>query len=454
MHFKSTHELSLDIRSKRISPVEVTEHMLTRIVQIDADSHSYQEVVGERARKQAKVAEKQIMAGQWRGPLHGVPLGIKDIFYTNFANTRAGTAVHKDFRPTFNATVVDRLELHGAITLGKLTTTEQAFASHHPSAKTSVNPWGAEYFCGSSSGATANGLAFGTLGSDTGGSIRVPCAANGITGLKPTWGRVSRYGAFALAETLDHVGPMTRSAVDAAIMLSAMAGQDPKAPTFLRAAVPDYLSECSPGIQGVRVGLPHSYATEDVHPDVVKAWQATALTFVILGAETKAFTFPQWDEAVASWPTLCSVEAAWAHRMHHPSRKDEYGAALSGFIEQGQRADPLEFAGANIHRQAFKGAVKAIFDEIDLYLIPVFSSQLLKQDEWEKNAEAEFSTCLRFTIPTDLTGEPTITFPVGFDSNSMPIAMQLCGPALSEAMLLKVAFAFQRITDWHLRSPI
>lgn len=458
MHFKSIVELAANIKAKDISPVEVTEHMLNRIESVDSSSHSYLSVVADRAMGQARKAEKEITAGQWRGPLHGVPLGIKDIIYTDFAKTTAGTAIHKDFQPSFNATVVDRLENNGAITLGKLVTTEQAFSAHHPSVTIPVNPWGEGYFCGcSSSGsgvATANGLAFGTLGSDTGGSIRIPSAANGITGLKPTWGRVSRYGVFALGDTLDHIGPMTRSAVDAAIMLDAIAGQDPKDPTALRGVVPDYLAECTKGIQGLRIGLPWAYATEGVDADVVNAWKATAASLELLGAETKTIEYPEWSKAVASWPVLCSAETAWAHREYHPSRKSEYGSVLSDFIEMGQKLSAVELAGANIARLEFTGSVRAVFDEVDLFLIPVFPTRLLKQAEWEAMAGEDFSSYLRYTMPADLTGGPTITFPVGFDSNGMPIAMQLCGNNLSEATLLRAAAAFQRVTDWHLRRPV
>lgn len=457
MHFRSILDLSKDIKSKKLSPVELTRYMLERIEVKDPDIRSFLAVTADRAAEQALKAEREIMSGLWRGPLHGIPLAIKDIIYTSFANTTAGTGIHKDFRPSFNATVVDRLENHGAVTLGKLATTEQAFSEHHPLVPIPLNPWNPGYFVGASSSgsgaATAAGLAFGTLGSDTGGSIRLPCAANGITGLKPTWGRVSRHGAFALADSLDHIGPMTRSAADAAIMMNAMAGQDPKDPTCLREPVPDYLAECFKGIQGLRVGMPWDYATTGVDAEVVQTWKAAAEVLELLGAELRSITFPDWEEAVGYWPTLCAAETAWAHRDFHPSRKSEYGTVLSEFIEKGQRTSAVELAGANISRLEFNGRYRALFDEVDVFLIPVFPTKVLNQSAWEENAGKDFSSYIRYAIPADLTGCPTITFPAGFDTNGMPVAMQLCGPSLSEGDLFRVAAAYQRVTNWHTRHP-
>lgn len=458
MHFDSIFNLAHAIRSKELSPVEVTQAMLARIDEVDAHTNAYVSVTPERALQQAKKSEEEIMAGQWRGMLHGVPIAFKDIINTDFAKTTAGTEIHRDYQPSFSATVVERLEAQGAITLGKLTTTEQAFSDHHPFVPIPRNTWGKGFFCGcSSSGsgvASANGLAFGTLGSDTGGSIRIPSAANGVTGLKPTWGRVSRYGVFALADSLDHIGPMTRSAVDAAIMLGAIAGHDPKDATSLHAAVPDYLTESMRGIQGVRIGMPYGYATDGVDPEVVAAWERAAATLRSLGARTKQMAHPGWEKAVAAWPALCSAETAFAHREHHPSQKSKYGVVLSGFIEQGQALSAVDLAAANIERLEFTGRMRSVFDDVDLYLTPVFPTKTLRQVEWQSMAGQDFSNYLRFTIPADLTGWPTITFPGGFDSNGMPIGLQLWGPYLSEEVLCRVAAAFQRVTDWHLRRPI
>jgi amidase len=204
-----------------------------------------------------------------------VPIAVKDLCYTDFAPTAAGMLIYKGFIPPYTCTVVERLERAGAVILGKLSMTEGAFAIHHPGMPTPVNPWRAEVWTGASSSgsgaATAAGLCYGSLGSDTGGSIRFPSAACGLTGLKPTWGRVSRYGVFPLSETLDHIGPMTRTAADCAVMLAAIAGADPRDPTALLAPVPDYVAGLTGGIRGLRVGIAQSYAFDGLDDDVLRA---------------------------------------------------------------------------------------------------------------------------------------------------------------------------------------
>ena len=238
MEYDTLTDISARIRHRDVSPVEVTQAMLDRIASLDAGHRAYATVLAERAMDQAKQAEAEIGRGIWRGPLHGVPIAVKDLCYTTFAPTTAGTTIHRDFVPGYNATVVDRLESAGAVMLGKLKMTEGAYTTHHPEVDPPLNPWNPAYWAGSSSSgsgvAPAAGLAYGSLGSDTGGSIRFPSAACGLTGIKPTWGRVSRHGVFALADSLDHVGPMARSAGDAAAILGVIAGADATIPTACR----------------------------------------------------------------------------------------------------------------------------------------------------------------------------------------------------------------------------
>ncbi len=263
LHYASLLEVSAAIQSRKVSPLELARSMLDRIAKIDASLRSYALITNELALAQAAAAEKEIAAGRYRGPLHGVPIAVKDICDTAGVVTAAGMTIHADNVPDHDATVVRRLRDAGAVLLGKLQNTEGAFVNHHPRITPPRNPWNADYYAGASSSgsgvATAAGLCFGSLGSDTGGSIRFPCAANGITGLKPTWGRVSRHGVFALAESLDHIGPMARSAADAGAILGVIAGHDAKDPTSMVAAVPDYLTEIDAGIGGARIGIDASY---------------------------------------------------------------------------------------------------------------------------------------------------------------------------------------------------
>src|SRR5438093_8053275 len=236
---------------------------------------SYANVMSDHALETAKVAEQEIHAGTYRGPLHGVPVAVKDLCYTQGVRTMGGSKVLADHVPDFDATVVARLHAAGAIVLGKLNLTEGAMGGYHPDFAIPVNPWGAERWSGASSSgsgvATAAGLCFGCLGSDTGGSIRFPAAACGVVGLKPTWGRVSRYGVLALAESLDHVGPMTRSTLDAAIMLQAIAGHYPQDPTSRLEPVPDMVTDIASGVKDVRIGFDAQYATQGVDPELAAA---------------------------------------------------------------------------------------------------------------------------------------------------------------------------------------
>jgi amidase len=258
-HFAELLEISKQIQSRQISSVEATQAQLKRIEQLDGSLKSYATVMADHALADAQAADKAIGAGHILGPLHGVPIAVKDLCWTAGTKTAAGMTIHANNIPKEDGTVVRKLREAGAVILGKLQLTEGAYADHHPNITPPVNPWGAGQWPGASSSgsgvATAAGLCYGSLGSDTGGSIRFPCAANGITGIKPTWGRVSRYGAFELAATLDHLGPMTRSTADAAAILGVIAGADAKDPTASLLPVPDYLASMSKGLKGVRVGI-------------------------------------------------------------------------------------------------------------------------------------------------------------------------------------------------------
>src|SRR5579863_7794725 len=314
LHYLELTELAQRIRAKEISPVEATKASLARIEALDGALKSYATVTAEAALAQARQAEGEIAGGRYRGPLHGVPIAVKDLCYTKGVPTSAGMPIHRDFKPDFDATVVARLKDAGAVILGKLQLTEGAFADHHPQIAPPVNPWNADHWSGASSSgsgvATAAGLCYASLGSDTGGSIRFPSAANGVTGLKPTWGRVSRYGVFALADSLDHIGPMTRSAADAGAVLGVIAGADPNDPTTRGELVPNYLAGLERGIRGLRIGVDEDFNTRDVDAEVVASVRGAIATLKDLGAEIRPIRFPNVDEMVTGWVPFCAVETA------------------------------------------------------------------------------------------------------------------------------------------------
>ena len=268
LHYQTITEVAERIRSRELSPVELTEAQLNRIAELDGELKSYATVMAEPAMAAARAAESEIASGRYRGSLHGVPIAVKDLCFTAGVATMGGAQVLRDLVPDFDSTVVRKLNDAGAIILGKLNLTEGAMAGYNPAFDIPINPWGADRWAGASSSgsgvATAAGLCYGSLGSDTGGSIRFPAAACGTVGIKPTWGRVSRYGVLALAESLDHVGPMTRSAADAGVMLQALAGHDPKDPTSLHARVPAMLSGLGKGVEGIRIGVDERYIGDDV----------------------------------------------------------------------------------------------------------------------------------------------------------------------------------------------
>src|SRR6267378_2544337 len=289
LHYCELVEIGQRIQKREQSSVEATQAQLDRIAHLDGQLKSYAYVMASAALEQAHAAEKEIAAGEVRGPLHGVPIAVKDLCWTKDAPTAAGMTIYRDYRPSEDATVVSRLKEAGAVILGKLQLTEGAYADHHPEIDPPHNPWDATLWPGASSSgsgvATAAGLCYGSLGSDTGGSIRFPSAANGVTGLKPPWGRVSRYGVFPLSESLDHIGPMARSAVDCGAILGAIAGADPKDPTAVLEPVPDYLANLNGNLRETRIGVDRRWTSEGVDAAAAKVFQNALRIAADLGAE-------------------------------------------------------------------------------------------------------------------------------------------------------------------------
>lgn len=458
--FARITDLAKAYRSRELSPVEVTRQMLDRIERLDSRLRSFTTVTAEIALEQARKAEEELGRGEDRGPMHGVPIGIKDLCATRGVRTTWGTTVYGNHVPDEDCTVVRKLAEAGAVMLGKLHMTEGAFSTHHPDLPPPVNPWHAEHWPGvSSSGsgvATAAGLCFGAVGTDTGGSIRFPCGANGLTGIKPTWGRVSRQGVFALAASLDHIGPMTRSAADAGAMLGAMAGVDPLDPTSLEAPVPDYLAGLDQGIRGITVGIDAKYAFEATDEDTRKVVEEARQVLADLGAnfvdvEMPASTLSMYRD----WPAYCAVETAIAHADTYPARAKEYGPVLASLIEAGRGLGAMDLMRIHHERLAFTGGLRKIFERVDLLLVPVhpFGNPTNAEIDALFRRPGGIDDALRFTGPFDFSGSPTITLPGGFGANGMPIGFQLVGRHLDEPLLVRAGHAYQGVTDWHLRHP-
>jgi amidase len=459
LHYSELVEVGQRIQKRDLSPVEATQAQLDRIARLDGKLKSYAYVMASSALEQAHAAEKEIAQNKVRGPLHGVPIAVKDLCWTKDAPTAAGMKIYRNNRPSEDATVVSRLKEAGAVILGKLQLTEGAYADHHPDIDPPRNPWDATLWSGASSSgsgvATAAGLCYGSLGSDTGGSIRFPSAANCVTGLKPTWGRVSRYGVFELAATLDHIGPMARSAVDCGAILGAIAGADPKDPTAVLEPVPDYLANLNGSLLGTRIGVDPRWTSEGVDAASTKVLQDALRIAVDLGAEIHEIVFPDPTAMIADWFPLCGVETAVAHEATYPSRKSEYGPALAGLIELGLQQSGTDYQKIVLRREAFRGMVRALFEKVDLLAVPAqtFAAPTIgKMATLGENPDL-ITGLLRFSCPFDMTGSPSITLPGGFTESGGPVAFQFVGRHFDEARLVAAGDAFQRVTDWHRRHP-
>ncbi len=458
--FANITELARAYRTRELSPVEVTRLMLDRVERLDPQLHSYVTVTPEIALGQARKAEAAIGRGEIGGPMLGMPIGVKDLCETAGVRTTWGTTILADNVPQADCTVVRKLFEAGAVMIGKLQMTEGAFAAHHPKLATPINPWHPEHWSGvSSSGsgvATAAGLCYGALGTDTGGSIRFPSNANGLTGIKPTWGRVSRQGVLALAASLDHVGPMARSAADAGAMLGAIAGVDPLDPTSLEAPVPDYLAEIDAGIAGVRIGLDPRFIYDVCDADTSRVIDQARKVLGDLGATISEFAMPASTAMMyKGWARFCGVETAIAHEKTWPSRAAKYGPALANLIETGIGLSSIDLMKIYHERLAFIGDLRKLFQRIDLMLVPVhpFGNPTARELDEIFMQPNGLDDVLRYTAPFDMSGSPTITLPGGFTAAGVPIGFQLVARDLDESLLVRAGHACQGATDWHKRHP-
>src|SRR5215211_4951556 len=455
LHYWSLDEAARRIAARDISSVELTRAILERISKIDPTLKSYATLTPERALEDASTLDAETAAGTSRGPLHGVPIAVKDLFNVAGVPTAAGTTIHRATVPDRDATVVARLRAAGAVILGKLQMTEGAFGAHHPKIAAPINPWNAAYWTGvSSSGsgvATAAGLCFASLGSDTGGSIRFPSTMNGLSGLKPTWGRVSRAGVFPLAESLDHVGPMCRTALDAAIVLGVIAGADPDDPTAAPQPVPDYAGAIGAGVKGKRIGMPKNLIGADA--DCQRALDGASAALQRQGAQLVDVMLPDLDEATVQWLAQCGVEAALAHEATFPSRRAEYGAEFAALLDLGRGLSGLELSRMQRTRARVTGEIDLLLASIDLLLLPAMSVAAPSLAAMRARTPQTIASRLRYTAPLDMSGHPTLTLPGGMTADGVPAGFQIVGRRFDEAGILAAGHAFQQVTDWHTKRP-
>lgn len=447
------------IESGEQTALEITEAFLAHIERVEPGVGAWAELWPERARAAAKRLDAGRREGEPAGLLHGVPIGLKDLCDVAGDPTRAGTTALGDRPAAANAEVVDRLEAAGAVLLGKTKMTEGAFVAHHPSVVPPRNPWNAERWTGiSSSGsgvAVAAGLATAALGTDTGGSIRFPSAACGLTGLKPTHGRVSLRGVFPCAESLDHVGPMARSVADVARVFAVLAGHDPGDP-WSRVSNPPLgpPSALPSSAKGARLGVDRASCEEHVDDGIRAAIEAAIEVFRSLGAEVVEVELPPLAETLGPWIVLASTELAAAHAATFESRADQYGSELREAIERGLQTDGRTVAAAWRARIAFGRRVEGLFDRIDALVAPAVAARYpASVNLGDPTSHPAAILAPRFTAPFDLSGSPCLSLPCGFDADGAPIGFQLVGPLMGEGRLLALGSAYQAATDWHARHP-
>jgi aspartyl-tRNA(Asn)/glutamyl-tRNA(Gln) amidotransferase subunit A len=458
-------ELARMIVAKKVSPVEVVQAHLDRIAVLDGKLRSYITVMGESALAAAKAAEAAVQAGADLGLLHGVPVGLKDLYCTKGVKTTGGSKILGSWVPEEDATVVARLAGAGAIALGKLNMHEFAYGPEglNPHYGTPWNPWDAKVhrICGGSSSgsgaAVAAGICPGALGSDTGGSIRLPSALCGISGIKPTYGRVSRAGVLPLAWSMDHVGPMCRSAADCALMLGPMAGYDPRDPTTSVLPVPDYAAALTGQVKGLRIGLLRAFFLEGAGPAARAAVEAAARALEGHGATVELVDLAKVTLGPAASHAVLTPEAYAYHEEWLKTRAAEYGADVRERLRVGAFVTAAEYLKGQRLRVLLRDEVDAALAKLDVLLAPSAAIEAPPVGQTEVRVGEETlpvrATLIRFTRPFNLTGHPAASVPCGFTAEGLPLGLQIVGRPFDETTVLRVADAYQRITDWHTRRP-
>jgi len=461
----SMMDLARMIRAKEVSPVEVTQAHLDRIATLDGKLRAYITVMGDAALAAAKSAEAALVSSAVLGPLHGVPIGLKDLYCTRGVKTTGGSKVLVDWVPEEDATVVSRLVGAGAIVLGKLNMHEFAYGPEglNPHYGTPWNPWDAttHRICGGSSSgsgaAVAAALCPGALGSDTGGSIRIPASLCGISGLKPTYGRVSRSGALPLSWSLDHVGPMCRTAADCALMLGAMAGYDPRDPTTSVLPVPDYVAALTGVVKGLRIGLIKPFFMDSSAAPIRRAVEQAVKVLEGLGASVQDVTLDKVRIAAGASTAIIATEAYAYHEEWIKKRSQEYGADVRERLRVGAFVSGKDYVNGQRARGILRDEVDALMAKLDVLLCPTtpIAAAPVGANEVDINGEKHGvrPSLIRFTRPFNTTGHPAASIPCGFNDEGLPIGLHIIGRPFDEATVLRVADAYQRVTDWHTRRP-
>ena len=456
--------LSRAISQKEVSPVEVIQSYLERIGTYDPKINAFLTVLPKQALQAARRAEKEILRGRYRGPLHGIPFAAKDLFFTKGIRNTCGSKILADFVPRYDAAVIERLTSAGAILLGKLNMHEFAFGptSVNPHYGPVRNPWDRQRITGGSSGGSAAALASSfallTLGTDTGGSIRIPSALCGIPGLKPTFGRISRYGVYPLCWSLDHPGPMAKSVEDLALAMNVLAGQDPRDPATPPVPVPDYAAALAGDLEGIRLGVPTSYFFDRCDREVRAAVQKAIEDLKKLGAKVERISIPHLEEAAICASLILFAEAAASLEKWHLTRSRDLGDDVRARLNQGAIIPAPLYLKAQRVRRRIQEHFQAAFRKVDALITPQLplTAPSIGQGSvaFGKATEAVPAALTRFTRIFNLVGAPSLSIGCGFSSSGMPIGLQIVAQPFGEGTVLKVGHAYELHTPWKERRPV
>ena len=451
------------LRTRALSPVELTEAYLARIARLDPTLRAFITVTGDLARQQARRAERELARRKWRGPLHGIPLTLKDLYWTAGVRTTAGSRILADFVPAASATATERLLASGAVLLGKTNLHEFAagVTTDNPHWGTCQNPWKLGYIPGGSSGgsaaAVAASLGLASLGSDTGGSIRIPAAFCGIVGHKPTYGLVPRHGILPESWSLDHGGPMTRTAADAAVVLQAIAGHDPRDPSSSRRRVLAFARALRADLKGVRVGVPQNYYFDLVEPEVERAVRQAIEALGALGARLVEVRVPGVEAALDTCFVVAWAEAAHYHRPWLTTRASDYGSDVRALLQGALLYLASDYLQGQRVRARIRQSLRGVVEQVDVLVSPTVPLTATPIGHLETVIDGRKVSVLdvgaRLSCVANLTGEPACSVPCGFTRAGLPIGLMIHGRAFEDATVLRVAHAYEQAKEWHVRRP-
>ena len=452
-------EAARGLRRKDFSPVELTQACLDRIDLIDGRLHSFITVTADLALQQAKRAEHELHTGKDRGPLHGIPIALKDLYATKGIRTTCHSAVLQDSVPDYDATAALKLTAAGAVLLGKLGMHEFAFGGPSVDAPFPAvrNPWSTAHIPGGSSSgsgaALAAGLCYGALGSDTGGSIRTPSSHCGVVGIKPTYGRASRFGVIPLSWSLDHTGPMARSVEDCAMLVQTLAGYDPKDPASANVPIPDFCAGLKNGIKGLRVGVPRTNwfsENKGIDPQTETVFNLALKTLKDLGATIMEIDGTPFSLARKANQTILVCEAYAYHEKTLQETPMKFGSSVRRRILEGAFLSAADYITAQRARSVLNQQIRANFSRVDVFAMP---SAPRPPETFESMDPNEQNLRPNFTNPFNLTGLPAISVPCGFTPGNLPAGLQIVAQPFQEATCFRVAYAYEQATEWHKRRP-